>query len=427
MMKKGDEMKPRFQTSSAVSFVLFGGTGDLTRCKLVPGFADLIHRGVIGKGSKVIGVSRKPLSDAEYKKFLVDSVSDEDYKKHVRTLDVSYLSMDVTKSTDFKKLEKAMAFCGIQGCNRVYYLATSFKFFPDIVNGLKKYDLHKVHKGFTRIAFEKPFGKDLKSSNELDNGMKKVFSEEQIHRVDHYLAKETVQNILVLKKSKYGKLFNGKDVAKVEVIVDESLGVGNRLGYYNDAGALRDMIQNHLLQVLSLVMIAGDKVHEDKVKMLKSLKVLSGNFGQYRGFEEERNKAILPDKKTETFARLELKSESKRWEDTLFILRTGKKLAKKEGKVVVSLRSGEKITIYIYPKQEIEFSDGKRSKGICKECGFSPNSLDEYSVVLEEIVKGDKKMFTSGNEVRESWKIVEKAEELKKKNKLEIYEDGSSP
>ncbi|MAG76033.1 MAG: glucose-6-phosphate dehydrogenase [Colwelliaceae bacterium] len=440
-----------------VSFVLFGGTGDLTRRKLVPAFADLVHRGELSERSTIIGISRKDLTDKQYKKFLIDSISGKKEKAHIKKMDVKYIKGDFSKPGGIGALKKELAHCEITGCNRIYYLSTSYNFFPVIVKELKRLGLSKVVKGFTRVMFEKPFGSGLKSSEKLDRGIHSVFKEKDVYRIDHYLAKETVLNLNTLLFSNpilYSTL-NNKFVESVEIRVDESLGVGNRLEYYNESGALRDMVQNHLLQVLSLVLmdlpksLKPEKVHDEKVKVLKKLElsdIKKQVFGQYASYASELKKKGLKDKKTETFVKLELNCKSKRWDGVPLILRTGKKLPDKKGCIEIKFKpsllnkssGSNRLVIDIYPKQDATLwlnSRDTHSKGMskpvkfefCRECVFGPNTADEYSVLIDEAVSGNKTLFARDDEVKEAWKIVDSIEKVKKKCKFIVYKDEGDP
>src|SRR3989344_1314965 len=437
-----------------VTFVLFGGTGDLTKRKLVPAIARLVHDKVISENSTIIGISRKELSDEKYKKFLIDSVKEENDKNYIGNLDIKFFTGDFTKN-GLEGLSKLMSKCEMEGCNRVYYLSTGFKFFQNIVEELKRQGLEKVKKGFTRIVFEKPFGSDLASSEKLDKEIHKFFSEENVFRLDHYLAKETVQNLNILKFSNplfYSSLSN-KFIDFIEIIVDEELGVGDRIEFYNDAGAIKDMVQNHLLQILSLLLmekpkkLTAENIHNEKVKILNNLELLPFDnhlLGQYRSYAKEAEKAGLNFKKIETFCKLVLNCRTKRWDGVKLILRTGKKLRRKYGQIIINYKDidksipSNKIIIDIYPKQDVIIkmnSINPFEKGnvkdvkfeFCRDCEFGPNSPDEYSTLLGEIIKGENMMFTRSDEVRESWKIVEKIENIRDKIKFVIYPDGGEP
>lgn len=444
-----------------VSFILFGGTGDLTRRKLVPAFAKLIHDGKISESSTIIGVSRKNWTDEDYKKFLTDSAQTEIDKHHIKKLDIHFYQGDFVKD-GLKNIRSLMTKCETDGCHRIYYLSTSVKFFPIIVQELKKHHLTKQKKGFTRVVFEKPFGNDLGSSENLDREIHKVFSEKDVFRIDHYLAKGTVQNLNVLKFTNpiLHSTFHSDYVESVEVIVDEDLGVGNRLAYYNESGAIKDMIQSHLLQVLSLILmdipssLLPEKIHDEKVKILKHLEILPPShhvLGQYESYAEEAKMADLNPKNVETFAKVILNCKTPKWDGVRLIVRTGKKLKKKFGEIKIIFKSvpphikeyfkgteNNKAIIGIYPKQDVTLimntrtpeqnNDVKSVKfSFSQEEEFGPNTTDEYAILLEEVVKGDQMLFTRSDEVRESWKIVEEIEKMRNHIQFVKYKDHSNP
>ncbi len=444
-----------------VTFVLFGGTGDLVKRKLVPAIARLVHEGKIRDDSTIIGISRKHWTDEEYKKFLVDSVLSESEKKYIKNLDIKFFQGDFS-SGGLNGLKKLIDKYEKKECNRIYYLATSFKFFPSIINELKKQDLDKKKDGFTRIVFEKPFGKDLKSSEELDRKIHRVFKEKNVFRLDHYLAKETVQNLNVLKFTNpiLYSTFSNEYVDSIEIIVDEDFGVGERIFYYNDTGAMKDMVQSHLLQILALILmeepesLINEKIHDEKIKVLKNLEVLDSKynlFGQYESYVDEAKKAGAVGKKTETFAKIVLNCKMKRWDGVNLVLRTGKKLRRKYGQIRINFKplsenvsknfigiENNKIIINIYPKQDVvilmntntpeQNTEVKPVKfEFCRECEFGPNTTNEYAILLNEIILGNKMLFTRSDEIRESWKIVEKIEKIREKIKFVRYKDGREP
>jgi len=443
-----------------VTFVLFGGSGDLVRRKLVPAFSRLVQEGKIREDSTIIGISRKNWNDKEYKKFLVESVSREE-KEHIRMLDIKFFQSDFAFG-GLNGLRELIKKSERKGCNRIYYLATSFKFFPAIIKELKKQGLNKKKEGFTRIVFEKPFGSDLRSSEELDREIHEVFNEDSVFRLDHYLAKETVQNLNVLKFTNpiLYSTFNNEYIDSIEIIVDEDFGVGERIFYYNDAGALKDMIQSHLLQALSLLLMEEslsfevNKIHDEKVKVLKNIKILTADrclLGQYEGYRKEQEKAGLKMNKIETFAKIELNCKTKRWDGVKLVLRTGKKLKRKFGQIRINFKpihnsvsrnfigiNNNKIIIDIYPKQDVVISMNTNTPEqnnevkpvkfeFCRECEFGPNTTNEYAILLNEIIRGDKTLFTRSDEVRESWRIVEDIVKIRKKIKFVIYKDNSEP
>jgi glucose-6-phosphate 1-dehydrogenase len=446
----------------SVTFVLFGGTGDLTKRKLVPAFANMVHNGVIGRNSTILGVSRKEFSDIEYKKFLLEGDGDKKEKRHIRNLNIKYFNGNLSTREGLIGLREKLDQCEVGNCDRVFYLATGFKFFGNVVSELKKQGLSKQSGGFTRVVFEKPFGRDLSSSTRLDKEIKNVFDEDEVYRIDHYLAKGTVQNLNVLKFTNpliYSG-FGNRDVESVEIVVDEDLGVGNRIGYYDGAGALKDMIQNHLLQVLSLVLMERPKkfepgkIHNKKVEVLKNLEVLDSGkhlLGQYRSYASELKKVGIKKSKTETYAQISLNCKMKRWNGVRLILRTGKKLKRKNGYIRIKYKdAAEKFTsgfsgfrnneivFNIYPMQDVTIWMNTRTREFdnkvrpvkfefCEECVFGPNTMDEYAILLGEVIRGDKTLFTRDDEVREGWRIVDKIEKMKERIRFKIYKDGLEP
>ncbi len=443
-----------------VTFVLFGGTGDLTKKKLVPAIANLVHEGKIREDSTIIGISRKKMSHEQYKKYLVDSIKDKGDKEYIGKLDIKFFNGDFDKG-GLKGLNELMTKCELDGCNRICYLSTGFRFFPSIVKELKRQGLENVKKGFTRIVFEKPFGNDLESSEELDKEIHKVFSEDNVFRLDHYLAKETAQNLNVLKFTNpiLYSTFNKEFIESIEIIVDEDLDVGSRIEYYNHTGAIKDMIQSHLLQLLSLLLmerpdsLKPEKIHDEKAKILRNIEVMPAKYhllGQYESYSEEAKKASLNPDGIESFARIELNCKTKRWNGVKLVLRTGKKLKRKYGQIKINYKGlknfehglsniiDNQIIIDIYPKQDVSmlmntrhpdnFSCVKQVKfEFCRECEFGPNTKNEYAVLLGEVIKGDKMLFTRSDEIRESWKIVEKIEKMRDKIKFVKYKDGGEP
>lgn len=443
----------------SVVFVIFGGTGDLMKRKLVPAFAQLARNNVLPSGSKIVGIGRKDFDAEEYKRFLSEGL-DEKSKDSLYSIPIYYFKSDFTEEGEVHRLVQFLRKEEIH-YNLVFYLATSYKFFPLIVHELKNAGLHKHNEGFVRLVFEKPFGSDLNSSNQLDNSLHDAFKEEQIYRIDHYLAKETVLNLTMLRFTNIALqgILNNKYVEKIELIIDEDLGVGNRLEYYNESGALKDMVQNHILQVLSLILMENpkqftpDSIHNAKVEALNKIQVLPAInhlLGQYESYKKELENANIKYKKTETFARINLESEAKSWKGVKILLRTGKKLSKKYGQIIITFKEDSKfekeiegiernkLVIDIYPKQDIRLILNNRTSGstkkvhpinleFCREEDFGPNSPNEYAVLLSEVVAGNLLFFARSDEIKECWKIIEKIEKMKDKIKFVIYKEGSNP
>ena len=442
-------------------FILFGGTGDLTKRKLVPAFASLVHDNKIKKDSSIIGVARKDFSDEEYKKFLIDSVGGSEDKKKIKSLNVRYVRGDFSDQELFARLKNLLrTFEPMEECNKIFYLATSFEFFPKIVEelGNMKYSLKN---SFSKVVFEKPFGADLKSFDELERGIHKIFPEDDVYRIDHYLAKDTVQNINVLKfvNPMFYGTFNNKYVDSIKIVIDESLEVGNRINYYDDAGAIKDMIQSHLLQILARLLMVKPKIleyenlHREKIRVLRNLEISDVKdqlLAQYKSYSKELDLAGKKKSNTETFAKIVMNCKTPEWNGVKLILRTGKKLSKKLGQIIVGYKldeqskkmwnyfSNDRIILNIYPKQDVSIlmnaKDPLKEKDVrpiefnfCHECEFGPNTVDTYASLIEDVIEGRKMMFAKGETVRECWKVTEKILKIKKEIKFIKYDDGRDP
>ncbi len=424
-----------------VNIVIFGATGDLTKRKLLPALYSMYEKGVLKEG-KIIAVGRRLFDTKQYLSFLSESMS-ENTRKLIETLPLQYVSCEFSRAEEVSALREMLG-----NEEMIFYLATSYKLFPAIVSGLKQAGLVNTR---TKIVFEKPFGDNVESFMELERKIHEVFTGEQIFRIDHYLAKETVQNLLVLRRSNsiIERLLCGECVDKIEVIVDEELGVGERLGYYHEVGALKDIVQNHMLQILSLILLElpesllSESIHTAKLAALKELYLLPPSeqmLGQYESYKDEVEEAGLDARKTETFVKLQLASSSPRWQGSKFILRTGKKLKEKRGKIEITFKGYNKnrLVIDIYPRQDIVLYINTRKPDskdeieqvpfiFSAEKHFGPNTVDEYSVLLEEVLQGNHSLFPTAAELEAAWKLIESVEEIKEHIPFLFYEDGSEP
>jgi glucose-6-phosphate 1-dehydrogenase len=305
----------------------------------------------------------------------------------------------------------------------------------------------------SKIIFEKPFGHDLGSSDALNDEITKIFPEDKIYRIDHYLAKETVLNLATLKFSNplINSLMNRVFVEKINVVADEDFGVGDRIEYYNGAGAIKDMIQSHLLQILALLLIDRperldpDEIHRKKFDVLTRIRPAinkKNTIGQYKSYSSELLAKGIQGSRTDTFAEICLDCDNDIWRGVPLWIRTGKKLKNKLGQIVVEFKTSSdfpsnELVIDIYPKQDIALVLNSRVPGskdvkpvrleFNREKEFGPNSPDEYSVLLQEMIRGEKLLFPRYGEIRESWRIVEDIEALKKEMKFIVYDDGSEP
>ena len=433
-------------------FIIFGGTGDLAERKLLPALFHRQKSGQYTSETRIFGASRTKMTDAEYRAFTEAAL-----RKHVKEADldeaeiktfikrVSYVTIDATTGAGFEKLEKAV---GDSTRVRVFYLAVAPILFDDIASHLKAHGL--VCKN-CRIVVEKPIGRDLVSAKALNEAIGKVFTEHQICRIDHYLGKETVQNLMALRfaNALYEPLWNSAHIDHVQITVAETVGLEGRAGYYNTAGALRDMVQNHLLQLLCLTAmeapasLEADEVHDEKVKVLRALKVIDASNaqkltvrGQYRagasadGPVKSYAEELGEETQTETFVAIKAEIENWRWAGVPFYLRTGKRLAARVSEIVIQFKPiphsifepaagqvhANQLVIRLQPdegvKQWIMIKDpgpgGMRLRHVPLDMTFAESfgfrNPDAYERLIMDVVRGNQTLFMRRDEVETAWK-----------------------
>ena len=433
---------------SSITLMVMGGTGDLTRRKLLPAIKGIAEKKP-DRNINFIAVGRRPYTADEYIKF--SKLDELELPENVR---ISYFRADFADEDSLEGLGRFLEGIEENCIGRLFYLATSPSFFKSIVYQLSRYC--NDEKVFSRILIEKPFGHNLESSQELDEAIAEYFSEDQVYRVDHYLGKETVQNILVLRLSNpfIERTWNSKFIEQIIVSVEEDIGVGDRLGYYNDAGAIRDMVQNHLMQMAAFILMDSPKstdakdMHEAKAAAIEQLEFRSEIItGQYEGYKEELKAAKKEHSDTETFVELKLYSKSLRWKDTEIILRTGKNLKDKHAKIELIYRKDpcdiycdintypNKLVLNIQPIEDIEFMmntkipDTMEIKHVklnfSAQKEFTSNRPEGYEILLEECIAGNKTLFISNKEIEAAWKIIDKIRLYLEDIKPIIYKKGS--
>ena len=436
-------------------FVIFGGTGDLSERKLLPA---LYHRQVgqqFSEPTRIIGASRSKMTDEEFREFaraaLKQHVAAQYYdEKEIETFlaRLSYVAVDAKSGEGFSKLKKAI---GSSKAIRAFYLAVAPALFGDISHQLKLHDLITPN---SRIVVEKPIGRDLASAKALNDQIGDDFGEHQIFRIDHYLGKETVQNLMALRfgNSLYEPLWNSAHVDHVQITVAETVGLEDRVTYYDTAGALRDMVQNHILQLLCLVAMEApssmdaNAVRDEKLKVLHSLKRINGNEapkatvrGQYRagasaggpvkGYLEELGRK---DSTTETFVAVKAEIANWRWAGVPFYIRTGKRLASRVSEIVIEFKPiphsifGEsagpilrnQLVIRLQPdegvKQYIMIKDpgpgGMRLRQIPLDMSFAQTfdgrAPDAYERLIMDVIRGNQTLFMRRDEVEAAWQWV---------------------
>jgi glucose-6-phosphate 1-dehydrogenase len=438
-----------------VTIVIFGGGGDLAHRKLLPALYNLQVDGLLPHDVAIVGVGRKEMSDDAYREFAKDGITrfsrrpidEKAWQSFAATLYSATASIDGETSLaplgarlDVIEHERNLK------AERVYYLALPSSLFVPTVRQLQKARFVSRNNGArTRIVVEKPIGTDLKSACAINDAIAEVFDEQQIYRIDHYLGKETVQNILVMRfaNSIFEPLFNQRFVDHVQITVAEEEGVGTRAGYYEQAGALRDMVQNHMLQLLSLVAMEAphslnaDVIRDEKLEILQSLRPLrdadiDANVirAQYAGYTTEPG--VDPRSRTETYVALQIFIDNWRWYGVPFLLRTGKRLPKRSSEISIYLKEIPPILFNANPAKRLEPNvlairiqpDEGFSLGIsCKHPGphvdilpvkmdfhygelFGASSPEAYERLLLDVLAGDPTLFMRRDAVETAWRWV---------------------
>ena len=460
----------RYQPLEPVLLVIFGATGDLTRRKLLPSLYNLARDGLLPEGFALLGAAKEHLDADAFREQAAQAIRRWSRTQPVdeavlrRLLEsVHYEPLDLRDEAGFLRLALRLDELGRKPQIRhwLYYCATPPQLFTTIVKNLDAAGLaHGSEERQRRILIEKPFGTDLKSARELNNLVTRVFGEKFVYRIDHYLAKETVQNILVLRfaNSIFEPVWSNQYVDNVQITVAEQLGLEGRAAYYDRTGALRDMVQNHLLQLLTLVTleppVAYDhqSLRDEKVKVLRAVAPMSPDdidrlvvraqygpgtiWGQpVPGYREEPG--VAPDSSTETFVAMKLSIDNWRWAGVPFYLRTGKRLDKRATEVRIEFKppahitfgrqaaselEPNSITVKIQPDEGIALRFGARAPAPGMEIrsvdmdfaygsAFKRSAADAYEHLLLDCMVGDPTHFIRSDEVEMAWMIIDPIEE----------------
>ena len=469
--------------------VIFGATGDLTHRKLLPALYNLALEHPLPAGFSVVGFARRPYSDDEFREQALESINQYSRQKPVNpqvwesfACGIRYLQSSFNDPSGYERLNNLLNALDQErgtGGNRIYYLSTPPSQYPEIIQRLGAAGLNRSRKGgWTRIIIEKPFGHDLTSARELNRQVAKVFKEEQVYRIDHYLGKETVQNILVFRLANgiFEPVWNRRYVDHVQITVAENLGLEGRGAYYEESGAIRDMVQNHVLQLLTLVAMEppitfeANAVRDEKVKVLHALQPLIGQdvitnivraqYGpgwvggqQVRGYTEEPG--VSPTSTTETYLAMKVFIDSWRWAGVPFYLRTGKHLPKRVSEIAIQFKQAplmlfkrseahgqvepNVLTLRIQPDEGISLKFGAKVPGTEMQIrsvnmdffygsSFFREQPEAYERLILDCMLGDSTLFTRRDEVEAAWEFVQGIlDEWKNEPRETIltYESGS--
>ena len=462
--------------------VIFGASGDLTKKKLIPALFELYNQELFCSGFAILGVSRSQFSDEDFRKKMLESIIQYSENKNIKkevvdafVKNIYYLSIQTENPDDYTRLKQKLddldSNLNIHG-EHIFYLSTPPKLYDTIIDGLSKSNLHKngginIEK---KIIVEKPFGFNLQSAEELNEKLHAVFEEDQVYRIDHYLGKETVQNVLVLRFANgiFEPLWNRNYIDRVEITSAENIGVESRGGYYEGIGALRDMIQNHMLQVAAFIAMEppanfdANSIRNETLKVFQSLRPIKKEDvdkytvrGQYvesmvrgeklLGYRNE--KGVSPDSKTETFAAVKLFIDNWRWGGVPFFIRAGKRLPAKVTEVVIHFKNtphflfakdnphqfANQLVIRIQPDEGILLKFALKTPG----AGFKIQNVNmdfhysdirevelpaAYERLLLDALLDDSTLYTRGDAVEECWRFVDPIIEAWNENKeIKVY------
>jgi glucose-6-phosphate 1-dehydrogenase len=446
------------------TLVIFGATGDLSKRKLLPALYNLAHEGALPERFQLIGVSRSDMPHGDFREMAKEAIKSfsrtpaddkllEELLNEARYIPGSFDDESVYETLE-KTLDEFDVACGIK-LNRALYLSTAPNFFPVIVAALGKRKLDEADSE-VRVIIEKPFGTTLAEARALNKEVLSVFDEKQVFRIDHYLGKETVQNMLAFRfaNGMFEPLWNRNYIDNVQITAAEDIGIGSRAGYYDSAGALRDLVQNHMLQLLTLLAMeppvdfSADQVRDEKVKVLHAIAAPTPEQvpemavrAQYSagvsggedapGYLEENG--VPPDSNTETFAALRLRVDNWRWAGVPFYLRTGKRLARKVTEIAVTLKPvphlafaqegsvgvrPNTLVMTIQPNEGVSLSLGAKIPGTRMRIrpvqmeflygtSFMSQSPEAYERLIMDAMRGDATLFTRDDEVEAQWTICD--------------------
>jgi glucose-6-phosphate 1-dehydrogenase len=455
------------------TMVIFGGTGDLAHRKLLPAIYNLAHEGALPERFNLIAVSRSDIPHDDYRAMARESIEKHSRRKpdpqvldklleQVRYVPGTFDDDSVYKALD-EQLKQFDTDAGI-AFNRLFYLSTAPAFFPVIVGKLGEHGLSGHQGSEVRVVIEKPFGTRLTEALELNRQVLSVLDESQVFRIDHYLGKETVQNMLAFRfaNGMFEPIWNRNYIDYVQITAAEDLGIGSRAGYYDSSGALRDLVQNHMLQLLTLlcmeppVTFTADDVRDEKVKVLHAIKPVDPEHTvrarytagmaegkEVPGYLEEEG--VPPDSQTETFAGLRLEVDNWRWAGIPIYMRTGKRLARKITEIAITLKpvphlafesagsvgvQPNQLVLTMQPNEGVSLSLGAKIPGTRMRIrpvnmeflygtAFLSQSPEAYERLILDAMRGDATLFTRDDEVEAQWRVIDPI--------IETWSQGTPP
>ncbi|HOV06176.1 MAG TPA: glucose-6-phosphate dehydrogenase [Anaerolineaceae bacterium] len=450
--------------TNSTSIVIFGASGDLSNRKLIPALFNLFRKKRLIEPFRVFGTAGRPWTDDDFRQVArqqLDQVTRipiqeslwQDFARKI-----TYQPGNVADSKTYQEIHASLTALENGPANRMYYLATPPEYFLEIIKGLAAANMLAEDGGWRRVVIEKPFGSDLASARSLNQNIHAVLNENQVYRIDHYLGKETVQNIMVARFANaiFEPLWNRNYIDNVQITVAETVGVGSRARYYDKAGIIRDMFQNHLLQLLTLVAMEptssynADATRDEKIKVIRAIRPIRGEevfrhsaIGQYRGYLQEPN--VPPASRAPTYAMVRFFIDNWRWQGVPFYLRSGKKLEDKVSEIIIQFKKPPHM---IFPTSDLEGSSNLLAMCLQPDEGihlrfetkvpdtvsqtrsvnmayhysdvFDSNEIPEaYERLLLDVVTGDASLFTRADQTELSWALFDPI--------LNAWEDASSP
>ncbi len=442
------------------SFTIFGGTGDLSYRKLLPALFNLFVRGRLGKDDCILVIGRRNYNTNEYIEIVKDWIiqfarleKNEDYLQQFFKY-IKYLKMDFTNVQEYEKLLSVLKKKNFD--KKIFYFAVAPRFFEQIGSGLASI----YHKEDIRIVLEKPFGETLARAEHLSKNLENNFGAENIYRIDHYLGKEMVRSILSIRSTNpiFIESWNSECIQEVCISALEEEGIGSRGGYYDEAGAMKDMLQNHLMQILSIVAMELPNsitditsIQANQEALLSCLRPLNQLditkdliLAQYDGYLNEAH--IAPESKTETYVKCRLFIDNKRWKNVPFVLTTGKKLSKRLMEVVILFKPignapANSLVFDVQPREGVKLRFNIKKPGesddiipvdmdFCQSCNmnFNHNTPEAYERLIDAVFQGDRIWFSTWKQIAASWSYIEGLKKTYQKLDLPIlnYKAGAT-